>query len=293
MKDILIKVLGTAQDGGYPQPGCDCLNCIKAFNNKNLVRHPASLGILDTENKNSYLVDPTFRLLEQLNMLNTTARENGFPKDHLKGILITHAHMGHYPGLLFFGKEVIDSNNLLVHTSKKLKDFLNTNQPWKLLVDNNNIKINTFEFEKEINLSNNLNIIPVEIPHRQELSDTAGFIIRGRKRSVFYLPDIDSWDTFAKKFNKISSEVDLLFLDGTFYSKKELMEIRGRNIDDVPHPPIKETINKLQNKVLKQNNSKIFFTHFNHTNPILDTEFRNNLELEKIDFLNEGNIFTL
>ena len=293
MGDILIKVLGTAQDGGYPQPGCDCPNCVKALNNKSLVRHPASLGILDTVNKKSYLIDPTFRLFEQLNILNTTARDNGFPKDHLKGILITHAHMGHYPGLLFFGKEVVDSNNLLVHTSKRLKDFLNRNQPWKMLVDNNNIKINTFEFEKEIKLSNNLSIIPVEIPHRQELSDTAGFIIKGRKRSVFYLPDIDSWDSFIKKFNKISSEVDLLFIDGTFYSKKELKDIRGRNIDDVPHPPIKETINKLQNEVLKQNNSQIFFTHFNHTNPILDIEFRNSLVLEKIDFLNEKDIFTL
>ncbi len=293
MKDIIIKILGTAQDGGYPQPNCDCKNCVKALNNNDLIRHPASLGILDIENKESYLIDPTFRLFEQLNMLNKTAQDNDFPKDHLKGIFITHAHMGHYPGLLFFGKEVINSNNLSVYTSKRFKNFLNNNQPWKLLVDNNNIKINTFEFGKEIELSDDLKIIPVEIPHRQELSDTAGFIIIGEDRSACYIPDIDRWDTFIEKFNIISEKVDLLFLDGTFYSNEELMEIRGRNIKDVPHPPIKETINKVQNKILKQNNSKIYFTHFNHTNPILDINYRDKMSLKGINFLEDGEIFEL
>jgi len=293
MKDIIIKVLGTAQDGGYPQPNCDCKNCVKALNNKDLVRHPASLGILDKKNKESYLIDPTFRLFEQLNMLNKTAAENDFPKDHLKGIFITHAHMGHYPGLLYFGKEVINSNKLDVYTSKKFKDFLNNNQPWKLLIDNNNIDVQTFEFDYEINLSDILKIIPIEIPHRQELSDTAGFIIKGRKKSVFYLPDIDSWKTFVDKFNEISSKSDLLFIDGTFYSKSELMEIRGRNIKDVPHPPIKETITLLKNGVLKQNNSKIYFTHFNHTNKILENDFKHNLKIEGINFLKDGDVFKI
>ena len=293
MKDIIIKILGTAQDGGYPQPNCDCKNCTNAINNNELVRYPASIGILDTKNKNSYLIDPTFRLLEQLNMLNKTARDNNFPKDHLKGIFITHAHMGHYPGLLFFGKEVIDSNNLAVYTSKTLEKFLNENQPWKLLIDNKNIDIKSFEFEKEINLSGNLKIIPIEIPHRQELSDTAGFIIEGKQKSGFYLPDIDSWKTFYDKFNEISIKADLLFIDGTFYSNEELMEIRGRNIKDVPHPPIKETINLLKNGVLKQNNSKIYFTHFNHTNKILDNDFKDDLKIEGIDFLKDGEVFKI
>lgn len=293
MNDILIKVLGTAQDGGYPQPNCDCKNCIRALNNKDLVRHPASLGILDIENKQSYLIDPTFRLFEQLNMLNKTADENDFPKGHLNGIFITHAHMGHYPGLLFFGKEVINSYKLNVYTSKVFNEFLNKNQPWKLLIDNKNINIKSFEFEHEIGLSDNLKIVPIDIPHRQELSDTAGFIIKGRKKSAFYLPDIDSWNTFIDKFNEISNEVDYLFLDGTFYSKNELMKIRERNIEDVPHPTIKETLNKLENGILKQNSSKIFFTHFNHTNKILDTTFKNDLKSKKIDYLNEGDLFKI
>src|SRR6056297_848971 len=206
MKDIIIKVLGTAQDGGYPQPNCDCKNCVKALNNNDLIRHPASLGILDIENKESYLIDPTFRLFEQLNMLNTTAAENDFPKDHLKGIFITHAHMGHYPGLLSFGKEVINSDNLAVYTSKRFKEFLKENQPWRQLIVNDNIDVKTFGFENEIKFSSNLKVIPIEIPHRQELSDTAGFIIKGSKKSVFYLPDIDSWKTFLDKFNEISSK---------------------------------------------------------------------------------------
>ena len=293
MGNIVIKVLGTAQDGGYPQPGCDCPNCQRALDNKELKRLPASLGILDTKHKKSYLIDPPPHLADQLNILNETAKNYDFPKDHLKGILITHAHMGHYPGLMYFGKEAINSDKLSVHTSKSLKDFLISNQPWKQLVDNENIKINTFEFEKDIFSSTGLQVIPIEVPHRQEFSDTAAFLIKGSSQSAFYLPDIDSWEEFEEKFNEVSQKTDFLILDGTFYSKEELMEFRGRKLADVPHPPIKETLEKIDNGILKLNDSEVYFTHFNHTNSILRPNFKNEITRKNINFLNEGEGFNL
>jgi len=293
MGDIVLKVLGTAQDGGYPQPGCDCPNCQKALNNNASKRFPASLGVLDIENKKSYIIDTTPYLPEQLNILNKTAQKHDFPKDHLEGVLITHAHMGHYPGLMYFGKEAINSKKLSVHTSKSLKKFLITNQPWKQLVDNGNIQINIFDFEKTISLSTDLKVIPIEIPHRQEFSDTSAFVIKGRHKSAFYLPDIDSWVEFNNKFNEISEKTDFLILDGTFYSKEELMKFRGRKVEDVPHPTIKDTFRKFENGFLKRNNSKVYFTHFNHTNPVLRTAFKNKIAKKEVNFLDEGKLFNL
>lgn len=293
MGAILLKVLGTAQDGGYPQPGCNCPNCQRTLNNKELKRLPASLGILDITHKKSYIIDPTPHLAEQLNILNETAKKYDFLKDHLEGVLITHAHMGHYPGLMYFGKEAINSDKLSVQTSKSLKNFLTSNQPWKQLVDNENIKINTFEFEKEISLSTDLKVIPVEVPHRQEFSDTSAFIIKGSSKSAFYLPDIDSWEGFDDKFNEISQKTDFLILDGTFYSKEELMKFRGRKIEEVPHPPIKETLKKIDNGILELNDSEVCFTHFNHTNSILRPNFKNEVKRKNIKFLKEGEEFNL
>jgi len=293
MSDILIKVLGTAQDGGYPQPGCNCPNCKQVRKDKSLIRYPASIAVLNTKENKSYLIDPTPHLPEQLEELNKEANKLNFPDNHLKEILITHAHIGHYTGLMYFGKEAISSKELTVRGSSRLKEFLSTNQPWQTLVENNNIAINIFIFGEPIYTDKHFNITPVKVPHRAEFTDTAGFLIEGPNKSLFYLPDIDNWQGFEPKFNELSAKTDYLLIDGTFYSKEELGELRGRSIDEVPHPPISKTIKQLKKGSLEQNKSEIYFTHFNHTNRVLDLEFKNEDKNNNIFFLTEDEKFEL
>ncbi len=293
MSDIIIKVLGTAQDGGYPQPGCDCPNCIRVRKNRNLIRYPASLAVLNKKEKSTYLIDPTPQLPAQLEELNQMAKKLNFPDDHLKEIIITHAHIGHYTGLMYFGKEAINSSGLKVRGSSRLKEFLTTNQPWQSLVENNNIIINIFIFGQDIYSDKNFNIEPIKVPHRAEFTDTAGFLIKGQNKSLFYLPDIDSWEGFRPKFADLSSKTDYMVIDGTFYTKEELGELRGRNIDNVPHPPIEDTINELLENKLEKNESEVYFTHFNHTNKVLDPNFTNDFKEDNIFFLSEDMNFEL
>ena len=54
------------------------------------------------------------------------------------------------------------------------------------------------------------------------------------------------------------------------------MEI-NRDISEIPHPLVSETINLL-NSLSEENKSKVYFIHMNHTNPMLNP----NSELSKL-----------
>lgn len=83
--------------------------------------------------------------------------------------------------------------------------------------------------------------------------------------SYFFIPDIDSWDHMNKDIISLVESTDIAFLDGTFYSGDELP---GRNMDEIPHPCIVETMD-LFSRERKETKDKIHFIHFNHSNPVL------------------------
>ncbi|MCC3144950.1 pyrroloquinoline quinone biosynthesis protein PqqB [Halanaerobium sp. Z-7514] len=268
---VLLKVLGTAQDGGHPQLNCQCSHCQAARADSSLKRLQSSLGLLDKEEAKSFIFDASPAFSEQLDNLNELAQKNKFKTDHLSGILITHAHLGHYTGLLYLGKEALNSFQMPVYLSQKMLVFLKNNAPWSDLFKNNNLKAEIFDFNKEYSLTKNINFKALAINHRNENADTAGFLVMTTGKAFFYLPDLDKWQGFEKRFREILAKVDYVFLDGTFFDKKELGELRGRDLNEVPHPPIIETI-ALFSDLSKAEKAKFHFTHFNHTNRILDLD---------------------
>ena len=48
----------------------------------------------------------------------------------IHGIFITHAHIGHYTGLIHLGRESINSKNLNIFGSEDMNNFLSKNAPW-------------------------------------------------------------------------------------------------------------------------------------------------------------------
>jgi pyrroloquinoline quinone biosynthesis protein B len=63
-------------------------------------------------------------------------------------------------------------------------------------------------------------------------------------------------------------QCDYLLLDGTFYKDGELP---GRNMTEIPHPFVRETL-ELFDKLNAVEKRKIWFIHFNHTNPLVRKE---------------------
>ena len=259
-----IIVLGTVQDAGSPHMGCEKPCCIGLFENPEPNRKVVSLGLVDPLEKKYWLVEASPDFITQCRELKITS---GF--EHAKspdGIFLTHAHIGHYTGLMYLGKESYNSRSVPVFAMTRMKGFLIKNGPWSQLFKLNNIKINNINHQEEIKLTNNLSITPFLVPHRDEFSETVGFKINGPEKSVLFIPDIDKWGKWNKNLIHEIKKADFALLDGTFYDSKE---VNNREISEIPHPFIIETM-ALFKEEKNSEKSKINFIHLNHTNPLLD-----------------------
>ena len=254
-----LLVLGTAQDGGYPHTGCSGICCQEAWEDSGQQRLIASLSVLD--DKDCFFIDITPDIKSQLKLIERHQNE----KPCISGICITHAHLGHYMGLLELGLEVMNTNAIPVYVMPKMKSFLENNAPFTQLLELNNIRLFDLQENCPVEIFKDISITPFQVPHRNEYSETVGYRIRSNRRSVLYIPDIDSWDGCDLDFNKLIKENDIAFLDGTFYDKTELAH---RDVGTIPHPSIRESI-KYFSTLDKMDRKKVNFTHLNHTNNVL------------------------
>ena len=257
-----ILVLGIAQDGGYPHIGCQN-ECQLTFKNPELRRNVVALALVDPDEKKWWLFEATPDMDEQLQLFSKlTNREFNYLPE---GIFITHAHIGHYTGLISLGREALGANKVKIYALHKMREFLQTNGLWNQLVNLKNIELLPFTAEQEYRLSSTIVVIPFTVPHRDEFSETSGFKIITNKKSYLFIPDIDKWSKWEKNIISEVKSVDYAFLDGSFFEDGELP---NRTISEVPHPFVMETM-ALFSKESVQIKSKVFFIHFNHTNPIL------------------------
>ena len=252
-------ILGIAQDGGSPQIGCD-KSCCKILWEKKIFESVTSIGLIDNVENRFFLIDASPDITKQYQMLKSLALNAS-----LGGIALTHAHIGHYSGLLFFGKESLGARKINVYSMPKMSFFLKNNGPWSQLIQDKNIIINQLKNNTIQTLSKYISIKPIIVPHRDEFSETVGYLIKGDLKSALFLPDIDKWEKWDKKIEDFIKNVDYAFIDGTFYTGKEIPQ---RNMNEIPHPFVIETLERLKN-LKKKHKKKVYFIHLNHTNPLL------------------------
>ena len=254
-------VLGNVQDAGLPHIGCESKICLDAFN-ENKQHYVTSIALIDKENQEYSLFDVTPNITEQLLMI----RRDIFNKYILpKNIFITHAHIGHYTGLMYFGREALGSKGIKVNVLPRMYDFISNNGPWSQLVKLGNISLNEINFRDNIEIKPNLSVIPIQVPHRDEFSETSAFLIKGPNKTALFLPDIDKWSKWSISLIEILENVDYAFIDATFYTNTEI----NRDIDEIPHPLVIETMDLLTDLPNYQKD-KVHFIHMNHTNQMLD-----------------------
>ena len=269
-----IYILGNVQDAGLPHIGCQHKFCKEKFSEFEEY-FTTSIAVVDPLEKKYILFEASPDIPYQLNYLEKEIfNEFLLPES----IFITHAHIGHYTGLMYFGREALGAKNLIIKVLPKMSNFLKTNGPWSQLVDINNIKIQNLSFGSKTNELRNITVTPIQVPHRDEYSETAGFIIEGRNKKALFIPDIDKWEKWDKNLKQLVYEFDYLLLDATFYDSKEI----NRDISEIPHPLVTETINLLDD-LSSEHKTKVYFIHMNHTNLMLDP----NSELTKL-VVNKG-----
>ena len=280
---VYIQVLGVAQDAGYPQTGCYQPHCMRAWENKDLRRTASSIAVVDDSANSKYLFDATPDMREQLYALQKIAPDADFV---LNGVFLTHAHIGHYVGIMHFGHEAMGAHDIPVYAMPRMHDYLSTNGPWDQLVRYKNIALQTMQDGKVIKFSDELSVTPFRVPHRDEYSETVGYRIDGPNKSAVFIPDIDKWEDWSVDVRDVIRDVDYALLDASFFADGELP---GRDMSVIKHPFVSESMELFEN-LTDEEKSHVVFIHFNHTNPLLidDSEERALVERQGFRVAYEG-----
>jgi pyrroloquinoline quinone biosynthesis protein B len=273
-----LVVLGNVQDGGSPHIGCAKSCCAVLWEHPDPQRKVTCLGLVDPVNEQSFIFEATPDFPEQLKALRMFApfQKDGIPN----GIFLTHAHIGHYSGLMYLGKEAFNSHQTEVFVMPKMQFFLEKNGPWNQLINEENIKIQPLTNQLHHQINSLIKVKPFLIPHRDEYSETVGYQIEGPNKTALFIPDIDKWHEWEEDITEKITLVDYAFIDGTFLDSDE---INHRDISEIPHPFISETMDLFSSMPLKEKN-KIYFIHLNHTNAGLDNHSEQAKKIRNLGF---------
>ena len=292
--DVYALVLGSVQDGGFPQVGCYTPRCNdgRALQATGHGRFVSSMAIVEPVAERFYLVDATPDITRQIDLITEPAfRRRAAARRPFDGIFLTHAHIGHYAGLAELGNEGMGMQKTPVYCTQRMADFLSANYPWRFLVEQDRIELHPLAINGWHRIDPLLEVQLWQVPHRDELSDTVAIVFRGPDASILFLPDINAWSRWDRNVADVVASVDVALLDGSFWS---LDELPGRTADDVPHPLMPQTMDALQS-VVDRGNTKVVLTHLNNTNPALDEGGPQQAEVARRGFAiaREGMIFRL
>ncbi|MDW3650148.1 MAG: MBL fold metallo-hydrolase [Bacteroidia bacterium] len=286
LEGINLEILGIAQDAGFPQANCEKSCCAAVWKKPDLEQKVVSLGLLDSHKGKRFIFEATPDFSRQLQI-----SKERLPNSELSGVFLTHAHIGHYTGLMYLGHEVMGAKGVPVFVMPRMKEYLSNHGPWDQLVRYENIDLQEMKADSLMAISDSLFVKPLLVPHRDEYSETVGYMIYGPSKKAFFVPDINKWSIWETDIKDIIREVDYAFVDATFYDDSELP---GRNIKDIPHPFIIESM-EIFKDLSPEEKSRVYFIHFNHTNPVMQvgTEASKAVEAAGFNIAREGLRFRL
>ncbi len=256
-----LYVLGVAQDAGYPQAGQQSAWQQVKTGEKD-IKFASSLALIDPVSQERWLFDATPDFKQQLALVDDISTTTQYPFD---GIFLTHGHMGHYTGMMHLGREAMNSQEVPVYAMPRMAQFLTQNGPWSQLIALNNIRINTMSSGQKVQLNERLSVTPLLVPHRDEFTETVGFLISSGKQQALFIPDIDKWGKWTESIVDWVKQVDYALLDATFYNEREL---KGRLMTEIPHPLVEESMQLFKDMPTTEK-QKIHFIHINNSNPLL------------------------
>ena len=272
-----IQVLGIAQDAGYPQTNCYQPHCMRAWHSPELRRKASSIAVVSEASKAKYLFDATPDMREQLYDLQRVAPDKDYALD---GVFLTHGHIGHYTGLMHFGREAVGASGIPVYAMPRMREFLSNNGPWDQLVRLGNIELRGLVDGNAVEPGSGVTITPFTVPHRDEYTETVGYRIDGPRKSAVFIPDIDKWEMWSTDILEIVRSVDYALVDATFFRDGEL---GGRDMSKIKHPFVSESM-ALFASLKKEERARVIFIHMNHTNPLLIDGSPEQAEVERLGF---------
>ena len=280
---MLIRVLGSAAGGGFPQWNCGCPNChgVRAGSLKATARTQESVAV-SSDGDQWFLLNCSPEIRQQI---------ESFPPLHpraprhspIGAILITNGDLDHCLGLL----SLRESHPLVIYATERLRrGFIEGNVLYRTL-DRfpGQVTWRTLQLGKEEELadvdgrSSGLLVEAVGVPGklpihletggRPEPADSVGFRIRERAtgRVLAYLSGVGAVNDAVRR---ALDGADCVFFDGTFWSSEELpgLGLGTKRAEDMAHMPVGGPDGSLARLGGLAARRRIFI-HVNNSNPML------------------------
>ena len=280
---MLIRVLGSAAGGGFPQWNCGCPNCVgvRLGTLRAVARTQESVAV-SADGDSWFLLNASPEIRQQI---------ESFPKLHprtqrdtpIQGIVLTNGDLDHCLGLL----SLRESQPLALYSTQRiLSGFSEGNVLYRTLQRfEGQAAWHLLELdapEQSLPLLNGsasgLTLRAFAAPGKAALhldqantgpGDNVGLVIRDTRtgKSLAYIPAAGASSSAVVA---AASTADAVFFDGTFWSSDELIALGAstRRAEDMAHWPIGGSGGSLR-FLAELGAARRVYIHINNTNPML------------------------
>ncbi|MGA8429210.1 MAG: pyrroloquinoline quinone biosynthesis protein PqqB [Candidatus Sulfotelmatobacter sp.] len=295
-----IKILGSAAGGAFPQWNCACPNCrsLRAGTFQGKARSQTQVAI-SADNHSWFLLGASPDLRSQIESTPELQPQNGIRQSPIAGAVLANADIDHVLGLLLLR----ELQPLRIHATASIRRILREDNSMFAMLQRLTNQASWTDFapgetfplkdssEKDFGLRFRALSLAQHFPayvstdRQQSLraeESSLGFIIDspanvGRTllsadasaaMRLAYMPAVPKLtDELLQEFDN----VDLLLLDGTFWSDDELIRIQGsgQTARQMGHVPVSGPEGTLVRLAHLRRPRKIYL-HINNTNPMLN-----------------------
>ena len=285
---MLVKILGSAAGGGFPQWNCACSNCsaVRAGTFRGRTRSQTQVAV-SNDGENWFLlgaspdlraqIEATAALYPQLNSRNSVRHSP------IQGVVLQSADLDHVLGLLLL-RELQPLNvyatasvSRILREQNSMFGMLNRvpNQiTWHTIVPGAEFDLMAADQPsglrcEALGLSSRYPAYAKDATGVSAAPEAVmGVVVSASGKSVAFFPAVAQWDSAL--LERLRS-VDMVLADGTFWSDDELIRVQGngQRAREMGHLPVGGSGGMLDCLHDVKHSRKVF-VHINNTNPMLE-----------------------
>ena len=285
---MIIKVLGSAAGGGFPQWNCNCRNCVavRAGTPGFRARTQSSLAV-SRDGESWALLNASPDLRQQLGQTPELHANPKFGLRHspIKAAVLTNGDVDHIIGLV----NLREAQPLSVYGTSRVLDIIKSNNVFQVLAEPLVPRI-PLPLDKPVALSGGgvdlgLTVEAFAVPGKVALyledasagedfgtqeGDTIGLRVSDpqSKRSFFYIPGCATVD---ERLSARLKGASLVFFDGTLFTDEEMIEqgLLGKTGARMGHISMSGSAGSIA-AFSQLGVGRLIYVHINNSNPALD-----------------------
>jgi pyrroloquinoline quinone biosynthesis protein B len=287
---MLVKVLGSAAGGGFPQWNCGCYNCaaLRAGRLRGRARTQTQLAF-SVNSKEWFLLNASPDLRTQILATPELSPPPGSRRSPIAGVFLTSADVDSVAGLL----HLRESTPLCIFSTPAVQRILREENSMYRVLDRATpaaqwrgiLRLPQMGPAAAGDLSGGPSFRYSAVPLRGNYPDYVSCTLRSKlaadeasvallielgEKRLFFAPSVASG---SDEWKKLAESSDLFFLDGTFWSDDELVRATGsgKTAREIGHVPLSGADGLLERFQQRARGRRILI-HVNNTNPILDED---------------------